>query len=417
MDSTDGHSEALRRRLVRLGRRRPGAERVSLKGVPVGLGLPPGNEVPTPLGQAFLVESWYPEDYLHGSRPLSVLLRFQTTLVAELARRPSLADMSMQDLVFLDTETTGLAGGAGTLAFLVGLGRFHGGQFRLRQYFLRDPSEESAMLHTLETELAQAGGLVTFNGQTFDLPLLQMRAVVGLGRRWSHLDQPQLDMLHPARRLWKRELPNCSLSTLEQRILEVDRPEGDIAGELIPGTYVHYLRTGDTAGIARIFDHNAHDILSLVVLAARVLERHQQTNPSHLSGAEALALGRWHEAAGRLGSAEPAYRAAAASSDPGLRVDALCALSSHLKKVGKREQAVEVWKAWREQAPSDPQPCLDLAKYFEWHGNHVEEAFGWAQEALVCLSHWAPSWRREELWAEVEHRLARLARKTRQRPE
>ncbi len=412
----DPEPEALRRRLRRLGRSRArtlasvalahGGERRPAQA------LPPGQEIDTPFGRAYRIEVEYPLDHAHGPTSLADLLKLETSLTAQVAGQPELALAPPDRLLFLDTETTGLAGGAGTLLFLVGVGVYHGNAFRLRQYFLRDPSEERAMLHALQEDIQATQGFVSFNGRTFDLPLLEMRYTVSLRRRWPLGTWPHLDLLYPARRLWRRALPDCTLSTLELQVLGVRRTEQDVCGAEIPGLYLEYLRTGDTAGMARIIYHNAVDILSLVSLATQVLLRHREGEMGQLSAPEALGVARWHQAAGRNGHAEQAYRAALVSGQsPNLRLEAMRRYASHLKRQERHEDALECWQEWHSLAPEDPTPCIELAKYYEWRARDWAQARHWAQQALTCLSYWPPGWRRERAWAEVEHRLARLARK------
>jgi uncharacterized protein YprB with RNaseH-like and TPR domain len=372
-----------------------------------------GDEVAVASGSAYRFESRYPVDYAHGPVRLAEILGFDPELAAEVAGRPDLASVSPKGLTFLDTETTGLAGGAGTIVFLVGVGRFDETGFRLRQYFLRNPAEEPAMLEALEEDLGSAEGFVTFNGQAFDLPLLEMRYLLGLRQRWSLTGLPHLDLLHPARRLWRRLLPDCSLSTLEQHMLGVVRSEADVPGELIPGIYLDYLRTGETHGISRVIYHNAIDVLSMVGLATQVLRRHQQGDLDHLTGPEALAVARWHQTAGRLDPAEMAFQMALASNEESaLRAEALRRYTAQLRRQRRWAEAVSGWVGWHALEPANPEPCLELAKYFEWRAHDLGEARRWAEAALVALSHWEPGWRRDEVWAAVENRLRRLAGKT-----
>ena len=332
-------------------------------------------------------------------------------LAAEVARQPGLRETSLEQLIFIDTETTGLAGGAGTIAFMVGVGAFVENTFQLRQYFLRDPGEERGMLHALQGDIEVAAGFVSYNGRTFDLPILEMRYMLGLRRHWPLSTWPQLDLLHPARRLWRRSLPDCTLGTIERHQLGVQRTEEDVPGALIPGLYLDYLRTGDASEMGRVVYHNAIDVLTLVGLTIQVLDRYQREDPSQLSGSEALAIGRWHHDAGRLEPAEMAYRKAVSSSELEVRLDALGYLTAHLKRQGRREEAVDGWQMLHSLAPDDPRPCVELAMHYEWHAPNLVEARRWAQEALVCLTHWTDNWRRDQAWASVEHRLARLARK------
>ncbi len=174
-----------------------------------------------------------------------------------------LRDAAMPDasrLVFLDTETTGLAGGTGTCAFLVGIGNVEGMKFVVRQFFLRDYPEEKAMLEALAEALEPCQGIVTFNGKTFDVPLLETR--YALARMKSPLDRLiHFDALHPARRLWKLRLESCKLTDLEEAILGISR-EGDVPGSEIPAIYFDYLRTGDARGLQPVFYHNALDVVT-----------------------------------------------------------------------------------------------------------------------------------------------------------
>lgn len=404
----DERSE-LRRRLQRLQPRRP--EAPARPPLPPGQGLPPGEVLDTGAGPAFRIERLYPSDTPHGSARLADVLGFAGDLAAEVAGRSELGAVSPQDLIFLDTETTGLAGGAGTLVFLVGVGRFEPEGFRLRQYFLRDPAEEPGMLSALLDDLAPAGGFVTFNGQAFDLPLLEMRVQIGLRRRWSAAGRLHLDLLHPARRLWRKALPDCTLGTLERRLLRVERAEADVPGALIPALYLDYLRTGETGGMARVLYHNAVDVLSLVSLATQVLGTYRAQTFEGLSGSEALAVARWHQTAGRAEPAEAAFRQALNEPEAALRAEALARYAAHLKRTDRPAQALEVWEAWHRLDPADPRPCLERAIYEEWRRGDPGAARLWAERALVCLSHWPPGWRRERAWSEVEHRLRRLARK------
>ncbi len=407
----------LRRRLSRLGRQKPKTSRarpVARQSGPIG--LPPGDELSTPYGAAFRIDTPYSLDHVHGSSALASVLDYESVLAAEVVRQPKLAGASFERMAFLDTETTGLAGGAGTLVFLVGVGTFEGDTFRLRQYFLRDPSEEPGMLSALQDDLEAIQGFVTFNGQAFDVPLLEMRYRVGLRQDWPLTGWPQLDLLHPARRLWRRSLPDCSLGTIEREVLGVSRSQEDIPGSLIPAMYLDYLRTGDASDMARVLYHNAIDILSLVGLTSLILDRHRLQDPAGLSAAEALGLAVWHQTSGRTGEAESAWQAAVSANERAIKLEALRRYGAHLKRRGRRGEALSGWQAWHELAPADPQPCIELAKYYEWEAGDLEEAIVWAEAGLTCLDRWPADWRKDHTTAEIEHRLQRLARKLGRRP-
>lgn len=405
--------ESLRRRLQRLKGRAEQRRSPLRSGEPrPARGLPRGVEVETGTGTAFFIEQRFELEHRHGRHPIARLLEFEPALAAEVAGHPDLSQTPLDRLAFLDTETTGLAGGAGTLVFLVGIGRFEERAFVLQQYFLRDPQEESAMLTALSETISRTSGFVTFNGRSFDIPLLEMRYVMALRRRWALTTWPHLDLLHPSRRLWRRVLPDCRLGTIEQRVLQITRSDDDVPGEQIPGMYLDYLRTGDATDIERILYHNTVDVLSLVGLTSQILRRYQEADPAQLSGAEALAVARWHASAGRPGRARAAYDAATRQADDlEIQIDALRLMGVQAKREREFELARRAWEAWHALAPDDPRPCIEMAKFYEWQAKEIEPAQDWAQRALVALSHWPEDWRRDERWNKIEHRLRRLTRK------
>ena len=173
-----------------------------------------GQAIETPSGPAYLIEKIYDHDYQHGASALRALLDFKPDLAARVAQDTGLAETSPDDLIFLDTETTGLAGGAGTLVFLVGLGQFTADGFQLQQYFLRDPAQERAMLLALQESLGRGAAFVTFNGRAFDLPLLDMRYQIAVRQAAGLTGWPHLDLLYPSRRIWRGLFPDFTLSTV-----------------------------------------------------------------------------------------------------------------------------------------------------------------------------------------------------------
>jgi uncharacterized protein YprB with RNaseH-like and TPR domain len=376
-----------------------------------GAALPPGELVTTPAGEAYRLERRFPLTHQHGSTRLLELLDFDrdSDLTARVGGNRDLSQTSMAELAFVDTETTGLVGGAGSLVFLVGIGRFRGEEFVLRQYFLRDPVEEEPMLHALAGELEAVRGFVTFNGRAFDVPLLEMRYVMGLRQRLPLTSWPNLDLLHPSRRLWRRELPDCTLATLERQVLGVQRSGKDVAGAEVPGLYLDYLRSGDASEMERVLYHNEVDILSLVGLATEVLTRHKTPEPGSLSPSEALGLARWHETAGRISPAEAAYKVAAEAVDDGrMAAEALRHYSANLKRQRKYVEAVAEWERWHEIDPADPRPSLELAIYYEWRIKDLPRAMEWAARALASLERWPDGWKRRRESAAIRHRIARL---------
>ncbi|MGZ6347522.1 MAG: ribonuclease H-like domain-containing protein, partial [Anaerolineales bacterium] len=222
-----------------------------------------GHFVSTRQGETFVSEQIFPSDYRHGLTPLRISVPLLT--ISQWARDPRLAVMPIESFAFLDVETSGLAGGTGTYAFLIGVGRFEGDTFHLAQYFMRDPAEESAMLEGLMEFLAPNSALVTFNGKAFDSPLLVTRYLLH-NIPIPFKDFAHLDLLPLARRLWRDRLPSRALKYLEENVLAAPRTVDEVPGYEIPYLYFDYLRTGDAAPLKGVFYHNAMDIVALAAL-------------------------------------------------------------------------------------------------------------------------------------------------------
>src|SRR5262249_30837505 len=195
--------------------------------------------------------------------------------------------------VFLDTETTGLSGGTGTYVFLVGLATWSTARtLTVTQYFLGDLGAEAAFLHAVEAAVSPARELVTFNGRTFDLPLLETRYLLARSRWWG-ADLPHQDVYPVARALWRERAADCRLSTLEGTLLGLDRGD-DLPGALVPQVYFRYLRSGDTGSLPRVFRHNRWDLVALAGLHARVAALLEGPDPRH-DPVEWTGAGRWLE--------------------------------------------------------------------------------------------------------------------------
>ncbi len=333
-----------------------------------------GRSVDTGDGACFVVEERYALDRRHGHWPLGALLEENLEPLARLAA-PGESPPSPAGLAFLDIETTGLAEGAGTYAFLVGLARLDREALRLYQVFMRSPSEERALLQVVTDLLRGAEGLVTFNGRSFDLPILHSRyRMARLALPWpegpaGRAPRVHLDLLLPARRIFRGRLESCSLGSLEEHILGVERSFLDIPGWRIPSVYHDYLRGADPSVLQPILEHNAHDVLSMVTLAtwlARFLRDPFGESGAH-HGAEYLALGRLYEQQGDRQAAVAAYRSALLLAlPPAARDRAWKQLSSLLKREGAWTEAVEIWEALVERPGDRPlYAYVELAKYYE----------------------------------------------------
>jgi uncharacterized protein YprB with RNaseH-like and TPR domain len=307
-------------------------------------------------------------------------------------------------LAFFDTETTGLSGGTGTYIFLAGLGWFEEGAFRLRQYFLPRIEDERAMLSQLSNDMARLeGGMVSYNGRAFDLPLLETRLTLSrlLDQR---LDLPHFDLLRAVRRLYRHRMPGCSLGEAESRLLGVQR-QNDVPGYAIPSIYFDYIRAGRVSPLRAVFRHNALDILSLAGVLAAVagLFAREDLDPE-----DAIAIARWWELEGEPERAEPLYRSALprldAERDAAAWTRAASRYAMILKRGGTRCEAVPFWS--RLWAQGDLDAGLELAKHLEHESRDLAAAEAVARRLLERWPQADPAGRRE-----VEHRLGRVRRK------
>jgi uncharacterized protein YprB with RNaseH-like and TPR domain len=288
-----------------------------------------------------------------GRIPVDAARGASPELLALLALDTRLAAVRPERLLFLDTETTGFAG-AGTWAFLVGLAWFgDSGLLEVEQLLLRSPADEAALLERVHERIERADALVTYNGKTFDLPLLDARTV--MLRRPKLPARPHLDLLHVARRIHRMRLGSCRLVTLESEVLGFVRGP-DIEGGEIPARYAHFLRTGDESALASVVEHNAWDVASMAALVGLYGEPHDLLHPSDLVG-----LARTF---GRARAFEAAERAASHALERGAGPEGLRVRGHIARARGDRAQALADFEAFAAEVP-DPKVRLDLAKLYE----------------------------------------------------
>lgn len=370
----------------------------------------PGGYRQTARGEAFVSEQTFGADYLHGNQSILVTSPLET--IATWARDPQISILPLSSFAFLDTETSGMAGGTGTYAFMVGVGRFEGDDFRLAQFFLRDPSEEPAMLEALIEFLAPCKALVTFNGKAFDAPLLNTRytlhAIPSPLKGFSHID-----LLPLARRLWRDRLPSRALKYLEENILGLPRTTEEVPGYEIPWLYFDYLRTGDATPLKGVFYHNAMDVVAMAALLSRVASMlHDPFNGNVEHGLDFIALGKLFEdmrqwdLAARLFEHGLAHELSEA--DFGSAVERL----SHLqKRRGDIGEAVRLWEG--AAAQGHIYAHVELAKHFEHRVRNMDEATRWAKSALeLAKESELPAYIKKHWKQELDHRLARLKTKS-----
>lgn len=397
--------------------------------------LLPGRVLATPHGSCFVAEWRYPLDHRHGQMRLGAAL--ETALdhaILLLTRRRDervrLLKADPRRVVYLDTETTGLAGGTGTYAFLIGIGRYIGDEFVVRQVFMRDLHEEHAALHLLAQEMAGYEALVTYNGKAFDWPLLETRYALARRGGPAGPEDPaaHVDLLFSARRLWRARLENCTLGVVERELLGVRRGD-DVSGWLIPQLYFAYLRDRDARPLAGVFRHNALDLLSLAALLGRVAAVRAVAPDGAADGAEVaapadelLALGRCLEENGDLASALAAYQGA--TRGIGLESSAVRAAITRearlragavLKRLRRGAEAVAHWEsllkrdAQHQLGRVDLRPYEELAKYYEHTAHDVERARAYVVRALAELAAAGANGATRDA-ARLRHRLDRLER-------
>jgi uncharacterized protein len=406
----------LRRRLRRLGvtkglgKPAPGpgsdvgtARAASNASVASPPGALPGGEVETEAGTFWLSRQQYTDGVSHGRYALSAL-RQVTPEALGLLGVPDLGPHP----AFLDIETTGLGGGAGTLAFLVGVGVWDGEAFDLHLIFMRDPGEEPAALAYLTEVLSGASGLVTFNGRGFDVPILETRYVLNRMAP-TPLSLPHLDLLSTARQLWRDHLPSRRLGELEMHILDVVRTEQDLDSGLIPTIYRTYLDSGDPREIARVFYHNQIDVLSLAALLAHVSRMVVRPDEMDLAAAEWVGVGRVYDCVEQEAEAFAAWQRALAGE-----LEASCAariwqeLGVRYKRREAWTEALAIWDAWIAAQPVATAPLVEKAKYYEWVAHDLSAALRCSEMAISRAGRLPKGFGRLKVLAELDHRHKRL---------
>jgi uncharacterized protein len=319
--------------------------------------------------------------------------------------------------LFVDLETTGLAGGAGTYAFLVGCGWFEGCTFRVRQLLMTSHAAERQLLEAVAGLAETAQLVVSYNGKAFDLPLIETRFLFNR-METPFAGVPHLDMLHAARRLWRADEPGmdagCRLGTLEQLVCGHAR-DGDVAGFEIPSRYFHYVRTGDPRPLAGVIEHNRLDLLSLAFLTARAAGLVDAGPVAPDTAREAVGLGRMYERAGRTRCARACYARASGLDDsdrlPGdesARADGLRAYARLSRRERAFDAAAAAWRQLLVMQGCQPNVLREAAEALAIHHEHRLRDVRTAREfALLSLPHSATASRVQAL----HHRLARLERK------
>jgi uncharacterized protein YprB with RNaseH-like and TPR domain len=357
----------------------------------------------------FIVEQRQPPDTSYGRDRVAT---FASRLAEAAAEAPLVMGgaPARPPFAFFDLETTGLSGGAGTYAFLVGCGAFdEDGGFLTRQFVLLRHADERPLLQMVGAELGAAGALVTFNGKSFDAPLIETRYLYHR-LDWAAADLPHLDVLHPARRFWSdggaADMP-CSLQALENVVLGARRT-GDVPGFEIPTRYFEFIRTGDARPLRAVLEHNRLELLSLAGLTARLLDLVRRGPGAVRHAREALALGRVYARGGLDSRAREAYQhACTGASTAWIKASSLRSLALLLRRSRRYDEAAAYWRELLELPACPPRVAREASQALAVHHEHRARDLPAARAfALRSFDAHAPAWNQA-----VQYRLARIENK------
>ena len=365
----------------------------------------------TSMGDCFVVRKIFPLNLKHGARTLGQLpnLDFLEAInsLAGVSRIP------LDQFMFIDTETTGLSGGAGTYVFLVGAAKIEEDGIHFAQFFLQDPSTEPCQLAALEDYTTNTKVIVSYNGKSFDLPRIKNRYLFhGLPSPFQNVIH--IDLLHLARRLWKAHLPSCSLGDIEYHLLGLERSAHDIPGWQVSEKFFEYLQSGNPSPLEGVFYHNEVDVISLITLLGYISDR--------LSDPLAKEYRENHDLISIAGYLSDLGRSALALEvfSSGLKIKALpdelsvtglTSSASIHKRMGNTDLAVPFWE--KSASYDDIDSKIELAMYYEHKIMDFEEAIHWTLSALSSIESSNDLKARHK--KELDHRLARLKDKLKSR--
>jgi uncharacterized protein YprB with RNaseH-like and TPR domain len=365
--------------------------------------------IETIYGKTYRMDQAFAPDYVHGEQPLS--LNAPLGLVGEWAHVESADQIPTENIYFLDTETSGLSGGTGTFAFLVGIGHFSKEGFRFTQFFLQDPSAEPALLAALSEYLTDCQALVTFNGKSFDAPILATRYALH-NIHFPLRGTAHLDMLPLSRRLWKDRLPSRRLGFLENILLGVERMEDEVPGYLVPQIYFDYLHTRDARPLKGVFYHNTVDVISLAGLFSFILETLDRPSEKAVSeSTDLIAVARLLDDLGYPEKAADLYEIGLKSLTPdnAIYLDTLERVSRLYRRRSEPDKAIEKWEAG--VTAGDLKSAVELAKYYEHTLRDYAGAARWTEQAMELVDRQNYStYLRKQTLADLQHRLDRIVR-------
>lgn len=344
--------------------------------------------------------------------PLNALCGIECTTLDEIRECDPLFSgnsWNIHRVLFLDTETTGLSGGAGTVAFEIGIGFIDSRGMVIRQYVMRDYSEEGPMLEEIAGLFRQFDTIVSFNGKTFDLPLLESRMVMNR-IRLAVTQMPHLDLLHAARRVYKLRLKRCNLAALEEAVLGQQRSD-DLPGSQVPQRYFDYIRTREFALLEDVLRHNLDDVKSLAALTGHLCAvfRH----PEELRHPQdVLGVGKTLMRGGKVNKARTCFKILGHST---LSAQAHMHLAVSYKKEKDWSEAIQTCQTMISMGDGGTWPYIELAKYYEHVARDIPRALHYAKGALAYTLNTAPLWGTDERESTlIQKRIHRLKEKQKQ---
>ena len=342
-------------------------------------------EVSNNQGTYLKTKQIYPLEYKHGLYKIEKLFDEISIEILQIIANKEIDidfESTKDNILFIDTETTGLMGGTGTVAFLIGVGYFNKSKFTIEQHIMRDYDEEAAMLKNIKELLNNKDILISFNGKSFDLPLIKTRLI--LNRFNYNNNSLHLDLLHSARRIWSF-LDSCSLGSLESKILEFERKD-DIPGSMIPGVYFDFIEKNDYKLLKPVIEHNLYDILSLVTLFTHLKEVHLN-NIDDLSSHELYHLGRLKEQKkDYIACINHLKKSVKRSKEKDIKYRALKKLSWQYKRINRYEKALEIWNLLIEKNKLGIFPYVEKAKYLEHNLKEYKSALIITEQGINLLN-------------------------------
>ena len=364
------------------------------------------SETRTPAGNIISIHKQFPLSYTHGAHNITPSDSFKRILTW--ANIPEQKNIKLENLIFLDTETTGLSGGTGTMVFMIGLAKFTGTDLLLEQFFLRNPSEEEAFLHAISQFCADMKAVVSYNGKAFDIPILNTRHIL------QRIPSPfinihHIDLLTISRQLWRLRLSQCRLANIEQEILQYYRQDGEVPGYLVPEFYKDYLQTGDARQLKGVFYHNQEDVLSLTALFSLIADILEDPFNANLPyPVDVYSLGKIFEQLHEPEIANKLYKHSQHhEQDTALRLRYILQQASLLKRQNLSQHAIPLW----EEAAThyNLHAIEELAKYHEHKSKQLHLALELCQKALIHLA--LTNQTDSVSYQRFKHRQQRLIRK------